>query len=239
MNNNYTSWDELINTIYNKSGILFESGKCHPSHNGLSINGKLPFSISESEFNYMKDFIIKNKLKNGYELATGTGISSVGIGYALEKNGGKLVTIDSYLEDEMQDQPINDVRLGNSDSAMNRNNLMFSSLGLNKIITHKRFSPDCEDILDIEFNNDIDFVFLDCPKDSVDFIRDISILKNRINKEKFAIFVHDTHCFPDDFKKISKETFGEEGIFIFDFINGSGDTIKQEFQLGLITNIKI
>jgi len=185
MNRNYTTWDELIKTIYNKSGILFETGRCHPSHNGLSVNGKLPFSISECEFNYMKDYILKHNLKNGYELATGTGISAIGIGYALEQNGGKLVTIDSYLEDEIQDQPINNVRLGSTNYAMDRNNTMFLSLGLSKIKTYKRFSPACEDVLDDEFNNDIDFVFLDCPKDSSDFIRDISILKDRINKENF------------------------------------------------------
>jgi hypothetical protein len=239
MNDKYTKWESLIELIYSETGISFQTGKCHPSHNGLSIDGKLPFSISECEFNYMKDFIIKHKLVNGYELATGTGISSVAIGYALGKNRGKLVTIDSYLEDEIQDQPVNDLRLGNSKSPMDRNVLMFNKLGLDNVKCYNRFSPNCEDILDEEFNKDIDFVFLDCPKDLNDFIRDTSILKERINKNKFAIFVHDTHCFPDGFKEVSKKMFGSEGIFIFDFNDSNGNTITQEFQLGLITNIEI
>lgn len=237
MNEKYTTWFDLINEIKVKSGIVFEEGRCHPDHKGLSINGKLPFSISEYEFNYMKDFILDNDLKNGYELATGIGISSIGIGYALEKNGGKLVSIDSYLEELIQEQPIGNTVLSYSNGGFERNNFMFKSMGL-KIITHKRISPNCEDILDLEFNNDIDFVFLDCPKDSNDLIRDISILKDRINKKKFAIFVHDTHCFESQFLETSNSFFGVNGKFIYDFNDEKGNKIKQRFQLGLITNIK-
>jgi hypothetical protein len=239
MNEKYTEWSDLINIIYESSGILFEAGRCHPEHNGLSISGNLPFSISEYEFNYIKNFIIKNDLKNGYELATGIGISTIAIGYALSKNNGKLITVDSYMEEEIQNQPIDNTGLSFSNTGFWRNSMLFKSMGLENVIPYKRSSPECEDILDTEFNNDIDFAFLDCPKDANDFVRDATILKNRINRDKFAIFVHDTHCFEREFLLLSKEIFGIEGIFIFDFKDSLDNQIKQKFQLGLITNIKI
>lgn len=231
---NYTKWEELINLIQIKSGISgYEIGICVKEHYGLSLNKKLPYSISEYEFNYMKYFILKNNLKSGYELATGIGISSISIGFAIGCNGGKLITVDSYLEEMIQNQPIDNTDISVSDDPLIRNKKLFNSLGLNNIHSYKAFSPACSSILDEE----LDFVFFDCPKDANDFIRDASILKDRMSN-KFAIFVHDTHCFPNEFKRISKDIFGIEGKFIYDFQTPNG-IIKQTFPLGIITNLEL
>ena len=235
--NNYTSWKDLIDTIYCKTNIQYQVSS-NPDHYGLSIDGKLPYSISEYEFNYIKDFIILNNLKNGYELATGIGISTIAIAQGLKVNNGKLITVDSYLEEKIQDQPISNINVGEDESLL-RNIKMFKSLLLSDTVkAYKDFSPNCSSILDKEFNNDIDFVFFDCPKSADDFIRDATILKNKINKHKFAIFVHDTHCFPEDFLKLSNEIFGIEGKFITEFIDENNNSVIQKYPLAIISNIE-
>jgi len=231
----YIEWSKLIDIIKKRTGMSYETGHTHKDHNGLSLNGKLPYSISEYEFNYMKDFILKYNLKNGYELATGTGISGISIGWALGENGGKLITVDSYLEEEEQIQPTNNINLSEINNALDRNKSLFEKLNLKNVFVYKSFSPDCYDILDDNFD-EIDFVFLDCPKNIEDFIRDTSILKDRLSDE-YVIFVHDTHCFPQDFITKSREIFGVDGEFIHDFTTNNG-YIKQRFPLGIITNIK-
>lgn len=234
----YTKWEDLISLIQETSEISgYQIGVTHNLHYGLALNNRLPYSISEYEFNFMKDVILKNNLKNGYELATGIGISSISIGYALDCNGGHLVTVDSYIEDLNQEVPIGDIKLNGSDDAFLRNKKLFESLGLTNIYPYKGFSPDCCSLLDNHFNNDIDFVFLDCPKDTNDFIRDITPIKARLSKE-YVIFVHDVHCFLEDFKTISKDLFGVEGSLIYEFKTPT-ETILQTFPIGLITNIKL
>lgn len=234
----YTKWEDLINLIHENSEIIgYKIGLTHDLHYGLAFNNRLPHSISEYEFNFMKNVILNNNLKNGYELATGIGISSLSIGYALGMNGGNLITVDSYMEDLSQNVPIGDIKLSDSDEAFFRNKKLFESFGLTNIHSYKGFSPECCSLLDQHFNNDIDFVFLDCPKDTNDFIRDITPIKNRLSK-KYVIFVHDVHCFFEDFKKISKELFGIEGDLIYDFLTPNG-AVKQTFPLGVITNIKL
>ena len=46
----------------------------------------------------MRDVIIKNNLKNGYELATGLGISTLAISLGMKKTEGHLISCDSYQE---------------------------------------------------------------------------------------------------------------------------------------------
>ena len=58
----------------------------------------LPFSINNFEFNFMRDVIIKNNLKNGYELATGLGISTLALSLGLKETDGHLISCDSYQE---------------------------------------------------------------------------------------------------------------------------------------------
>jgi hypothetical protein len=63
-------------------------------------NHQDPVSIKLSEFNYITDTIVQGNCKRGYEIATGFGISSLAAGFGLKQNGGKIVTIDSYVEEK-------------------------------------------------------------------------------------------------------------------------------------------
>ncbi len=66
----------------------------------------IPVSLSETEFNYLSQFIVEHNLTAGFDLATAFGISALAIGLGLKKTGGRLLSMDSYREEESQDQPI-------------------------------------------------------------------------------------------------------------------------------------
>jgi predicted O-methyltransferase YrrM len=60
-----------------------------------------PTSIKVAEFEYIKDLIVAKGLMRGFEIATGFGISALAAGLAFKETGGKLVTMDSYVEEKM------------------------------------------------------------------------------------------------------------------------------------------
>jgi len=237
----YTTWDELCEYIRTNLNINFSSKSVHPLHKGLGIDGNLPFSISEYEFNFIKDFIMKHNLKNGFELATGTGISTISIGWALKQNNGKLMSMDSYDEEDKQyvvvKPELRDVP--NSDTPFKRNEELLKLFDLQNTVTLKKgWSPHDSENYIKQQSNKLDFVFLDCPKSTEDFIRDATYLTKYINTDKFAIFVHDTHCFMDDFNKLGEEMFGIKPIQKYNFNFPEKSLIaNQTFPLSVITNI--
>jgi len=244
----YIKWEDICRPIHEDSGGLlkYSDWNVHKDHDGLSVNGRLPHSISEAEFNLMRDFIVDNNLKTGFDLATGTGVSAIAFGFGFKQTGGKLLSIDSYIEEATQYQDGIGFS-GDIDSTLSgirahqpyQNNLAIMSLfGLNNVTLEKGVSPhDCEHYIEKHKLYPIDFVFFDCPKSAEDFHRDATYIKKYLNQDKYAIFWHDTHCFMDDFKKLSKEYFGIESRQITKF-NCDGELREQEFPLSVITNIE-
>ena len=58
-----------------------------------------PWSMREHEAKIVYDLIVQNGLKSGFEIATAFGISASVMGQALKVTGGKLVTMDAYVEE--------------------------------------------------------------------------------------------------------------------------------------------
>lgn len=239
----YTYWDKLLPLINNELNSNYTEVGCHPLHKGVTRGGALPHSISEHEFNYMKRFILKHELKCGFELATGIGISTLAIGYALNENSGKLISFDSYIEEQVQQVPISPTqRQIESPEGFVNNKKLISFFNLNNVILEQGWSPDdCIQKITEVFSSKselIDFVFLDCPKSNKDFDRDARYIQSFINKEKFSIFVHDTHSYdPVLFKEQALSYFGTVPKYITDFEFGDV-TYHQNFPLCVITNIE-
>ena len=63
----------------------------------------VPLSIMPTEFYFIKDIIVDNNLQQGYELATAFGISALAAGMGFKETGGKLVTLDAYIEEQTED----------------------------------------------------------------------------------------------------------------------------------------
>jgi predicted O-methyltransferase YrrM len=59
-----------------------------------------PYSIKQDEFEFLKNIIIEHNLQRGYECATAFGVSSCAIGLGFKQTGGKIVTMDAYVEEQ-------------------------------------------------------------------------------------------------------------------------------------------
>lgn len=98
MINNIVSYSELIE-ISKKFNLGFHLEQAVEDSLKLS-NHYHPWSLREPEANIVYDLVYKNNVKYGFEIATAFGISSCVIGQALSKTGGKLVTMDAYVEEQ-------------------------------------------------------------------------------------------------------------------------------------------
>ena len=72
------------------------SGRGHIKMVGHSV----PYSIMQKEWDFLHNIVVDNNLQRGFELATAFGVSGSAIGTAMKKTGGKLVTMDAYVEEK-------------------------------------------------------------------------------------------------------------------------------------------
>lgn len=237
---NFTTREELINLIYEKSGFKYVS-LGNNTHKGISANGSLPFSISENEFNYIRNFIAQHGLKSGFDLATGTCIGTIACAEGMKYTEGKLLTMDSYIEEKTQNQfegsGFTPVYIN---EAGERNKKIIKSLGLGDTVEFKVgwFPDDCINGKWIENSLGLlDFALIDCLKNYKDFTYGMGKINHFFRKDKFAIFVHDTHTWKDEFIRASKELYNIEPLFLYNFVF---DEIKdqQYYPIALITNIR-
>ena len=209
------TWDELLSQLDGAPVQLVRS-KHHPDHKGLHMAHKpLPVSISEDEFNYLHDFVIAHRLTRGFDLATGLGISALAMGLGMKANRGRVYTMDSFLEEHKQEQPIGDfaqdLLLNGSDHLQSDGYRMadwFNGAFDVEILCWRGRSPD-----DIEQNfhgEKFDCVMLDCPKCDADLERDLNALKPHL-ADKYAMFIHDSHTMPHG-AEIVKRILGRDWV---------------------------
>lgn len=246
---NYTTFTNLCKELNSKIehppiGIVQHA---NGNHTGIHIKTReFPISINESEFNYMYNFIIKHNLKNAFELSTGTGISTIAIGSAMLKTGGYLITLDSYYEDLYKissNIPIGNYTIANIEEIKEKSDCYkFISQAVN-ILSLKNtvqieigWSPN--DVKKLNEKRDfLDFVFLDCPKNDNEFERDIKSIYPFINKDKFMICVHDSHCYTIKSFELIKSLFNLEMIKKYEYFENTEYYSKKYFPLAIITNI--
>jgi predicted O-methyltransferase YrrM len=158
------------------------------THYGLRmIHKEIPISISEHEFNFMRDFVQNLNPKECLEIATGIGVSTLAI--ALGLKDGYLTTIDSYEEEDTQIQPQNSFKKNQK----NPDGLLMAQM----LARYFEVQDKIEFIHDIYDGNVLpdgkwDFIFLDCPKNDEDFIKIFELLLPYIDN-RTKILVHDTH----------------------------------------------
>jgi len=246
----YTSFDSLCESLNEvldqKIQKVYHAGG---HHIGIQLTTRyFPISVNESEFNFMFNFIIEHGLKSGFELSTGTGISTIALGSALKETGGHLITLDSYYEEltgVSSNIPVGNYTPEDVEKIKTTSNCY-------QFATNAIIALDLESTVQIEIGwspsdsvallqkrgTPLDVVFLDCPKDDDEFERDIRSLVPLMNKEKYVIFVHDTHSYTQRSFDLVKELFGVEMVQKREYFENTGYYSKQYFPIAVITNIK-
>lgn len=163
------------------------------------VNHTFPFSIKEKEFSFLKDLIIRYNLKSGFETGTGFGISATAIGLGFKYTGGKLITLDSYIEEHLDShrayENISPELVYDTDGYKSTK-FLIQHFNLEKnVFAEIGWSPDnIEEVLKKNSVSKIDFVFIDGGHFPQQVIKDILGLEPFM-AEKFVVAFHDLNRF--------------------------------------------
>jgi predicted O-methyltransferase YrrM len=178
-------------------------------------NHNFPLSIRYDEFEFLKNLIIKYNLKSGFELATAFGVSTVALGIGFKQTGGKLVTMDAYVE-ERQDvytQDYEDKSTNYQSDGFKSVNYLIEYFRLKDVVNPQiGWSPD--DVMEVvhnHSNNSFDFLFLDGGHTPEQIIQDLYAIRPFMEKE-CVIVLHDyyNHIYTDEVQKVIIELFDTE-----------------------------
>lgn len=203
-----------------------------------------PFSIKLAEFEYIKDFIIRHNLKIGYEVATAFGISALAAALGFKETGGKLVTMDAYIEEKYGEcgayahkgKEVYDI----SSKGWKSVNNLIAHFGIEKnLIPTIGWSPDdTKKVLYENLNLDkdkIQYAFIDGLHTEPQVILDTKSIKDYIDRDRFAIFYHDQFLDKNAYPRLYQyliEEFGIEPRLIPECAMPHG------YDLGILTNLE-
>ena len=207
------STNNYFNEITNLTGGPIQYEKVG-NGNIKMTNHAFPYSIKEEEFEFLRNLIVENNLQRGYECATAFGISSTALGLGFKETGGKIVTMDAYIEEKM----------GNPGSYQNKEREVYDKsdgyksvkyliehFGLeNTLFPEIGWSPDdTETCVRKHISEPLDFVFIDAGHFPEQMIKDIDAFIPLLG-EKYVLAFHDVynHSFSD---KVHEHLFNKLG----------------------------
>jgi len=165
-----------------------------------------PWSLRYPEAEIVYNLLVSNNLKNGYEIATGFGISALVIAQALRITNGKIASMDAYVEESLGYCNYNhttEIVNTNSPDGFNLANKMLIALNLSEYAElHIGWSPkDTNSILQkTHGDNKLDFAFIDGGHTPEQVILDLHEIMDRFNNNALILF-HDYGCVGEDSKK--------------------------------------
>lgn len=175
-----------------------------------------PWSIKKGEFDYMKDYIVQNNLKCGYEMATGCGISTLAIGLGFKETNGKLMTMDAYIEEAQAYNDSTPKTVFKESIAYKTIDYMLQTFDLENIVSQVAgWSPDdvsskLTEVFDVE-KEKIDFVFIDACHTDKAVIQDFEAILPYVSSN-CTFFFHDLEigygCITNAFKNYLQTKFG-------------------------------
>jgi hypothetical protein len=172
-------------------------------------NHKLPWSIREHEAYVIRELIIKNRLRRGFELCTGVGISSLIAADAMRITGGDLVTVDAYIEERVNscsDYGV-ETRLTKDprDADGYRLNVFVAKeLCLDNIVHEIGWSPDDVDKIyerNFAMQEKLDYAFIDGGHSHEQIMADIRAVIPHMGMNALLLF-HDWHCSNENHLKV-------------------------------------
>jgi predicted O-methyltransferase YrrM len=196
------------------------------------VGHDFPRSAYIDEFEYLKKLIIDYDLKNGYELGTAFGLTAVALGIGFKQTGGKLVTMDAYIEEIVEN--LDDYRWDNPQINFDSEGLksvkfLIEHFGLkDNVKIEVGYSPnDVGKILVKNLDHKLDFVFIDAGHYPEQLIKDIESVYPFIQNE-CVIAIHD--CFDNlitpEVQEYIIQKFGKEIEVVVPYPKG--------FNLGVI-----
>lgn len=190
-------YEEIIEASKNFD-IKYELAN-EPNYSLKMVNHENPWSIKLSEFEFLKNFIIKNNIKKAYEVATAFGISTIGLGLGLKETNGKLVTMDAYIEESFNSAGAYvgiKKTIEDSDGYKSVSSLIKHFKLQNVVFPYVGWSPDdTSKTINNVFEDSLELFFIDAGHWDEALLLDINSILPHLNKEKFIVFIHDTHCF--------------------------------------------
>jgi predicted O-methyltransferase YrrM len=198
-----------------------------------------PISITSNEFEFIRTFIAKHKLKYGFEVATAFGVSALALALGVKEGAGegKVVTMDAYIEEHY----------GACDAYMDKKNEVYKDSSgwksVNKIIEKYElqdilypevgWSPDdTEDRIRDVFGEPLQFAFIDALHTDEAMIEDLRAVLPLLD-HKFVIFFHDTHCFKEKARNFVLEKLGRLWDIPLNCVYPRGG-----YNLGMVTNLE-
>lgn len=153
-----------------------------------------PLSIQQTEFNYLRDIIVRYNLKKGLEIATAFGVSAVAQGLGFKQTKGRLVTIDAYIEEKSNDCYVYDGRKRTYEDTLGyksaKHLINFFQLNDNVKLEVGWSPDDVESILRKNNHTSLDFVFLDGGHFENQILQDFQAFTPFL-EEKNIIVIHD------------------------------------------------
>jgi predicted O-methyltransferase YrrM len=200
--------------------FTFEDGPVQYENSGKN-NIKMkqhpfPYSIKEEEFNFITDTIVKYDLKRGYECATAFGVSTMACALGFKQTGGKMVTMDAYIEEDTKHPEAykDQEEKRTYADADGYKSVMYlrEKFGVqDNLECEVGWSPDdTEKTIRKHFGDEkIDFVFLDAGHFPEQIIKDIDSFVPFL-AEKFVVLFHDdyTWSFTQDVHNHIRNVFG-------------------------------
>jgi len=201
--------------------IKIEDGpvKYEKSHHGhiKMTEHDYPLSIKQEEFDFLTNLIKDNNLQRGFECATAFGISGTASALGFKHTGGKLVTMDAYIEEkcknpgaykdferEVYEKADGYKSVKHLIKHFNLENTLFPEIG---------WSPDdVEKTIKKHFGNEkIDFVFLDAGHFPEQMIKDIKAIHPFL-ADKFVFVFHDIYSwsFSQEVHDLCESLFGKK-----------------------------
>lgn len=182
-----------------------------------------PVSITNLEFNEINKIVSRYNLKSGFEVATAFGISALAPSLVFKENGGKLYSMDSYVEERTKscshyiDQPIQEVKEEPIGYQVAKE--ISAAMGTEDACDF-RIGRSPFDLFDIIREDDsfkkFDYVFIDAEHTDLAISHDIVQVCNFLN-DKFVMLFHDGHILGETAKKTCRRLFGKDPQFIFPF----------------------
>lgn len=181
--------------------ITFEDGPVqYENSGGGHIKMKqhpYPYSIKQEEFDFLTDLVIEHKLQRGYECATAFGVSSCAIGLGFKETGGKIVTMDAYIEEKCQNpgayKDFERTVYEQSDGYKSVKYLIEKFELQDTLFPEIGWSPDdTETNIRKHFSEPLDFVFIDAGHFEDQMIKDIDVFLPLL-AEKYVLAFHDVY----------------------------------------------